>query len=164
MSTRKANPAKYEKQLLGTEISRSAHPSHVCWSDLDERRRICCSQSQSSILNTQCVPVLVPTYWLPLWSEYLFTLHRKCGNRTYPICDAPLSRSARCILAPRYRNWKKFHMNRSLIQMQHSLRITFVQQYSGTVWLSIARKDLSKRSHFAPLKERGVLIRSELEP
>lgn len=163
MSTRKANPAKYEKQRLGTGISRS-HPSHVYWSNLDERRRICCSQSQSSILNTQCVPVLVLTYWLPLWSKHLFTLNRKCGNRTYPIWDAPLSRSARCSFAPRYRNWKKFQINRSLIQMQHSLRITFVQQYSGTVWLTIARKHLLTRSHFAPLKERSVLISSELEP
>ena len=39
---------------------------------------------------SQWVPVLAPNYF-PLRSEYQFTL---VWHRTYPICDAPTSRSA----------------------------------------------------------------------
>ena len=64
-------------------------------------KNVWCTKSQSSLLNIYfrlSIPVLTAIYSLPLHSEYLFTLNQSVAlvwHRTYPICDAPLSRSAR---------------------------------------------------------------------
>ena len=58
---------------------------------------------------SQWIPVLAPSYSLPLRSDHLFTLSftlhtcshfTKVWHRTYPICNDPLSRSARSSFAP----------------------------------------------------------------
>ena len=51
-------------------------------------------------LPSQWVPVPFPTHSLPLRSEYLFNLQQSVAQTRYPICDAPLSRSARQSFAP----------------------------------------------------------------
>ena len=74
-----------------THIEHRAAPGRLA-------ERVWCTKFQSLLLNIyfrlKRVPVLAPTYSLPLRSQYLFRWHR-----TYPIGDAPL----RCQDAPPYR-------------------------------------------------------------
>ena len=98
ISDTKSHLVKHEQQRHRTRTSRP-HTSNIVLQRL--AKKVWSTKSQSSLLNIYfrlSIPVLTAIYSLPLHSEYLFTLNQSVAlvwHRTYPICDAPLSRSAR---------------------------------------------------------------------
>ena len=106
---------------------------------MNKRRRTATAQNFAQVVHTHQTStphswICIPSQWTPvltaIYSLPLPSVHSspKCGTK--PICDSPLSRSARCSFAPLQKSRWKGHLHEDVILLLRPESFSFYLSYS----------------------------------